>query len=237
MKNPIEEFFELIERKRSIVSKPDYVKELIGIMNSHNLNSIDDEPYGDFSDKENEIRGNLSYFYDYLIDLGGVEHFFEGPFEEKYIVFSYMSQVYFIDTIIGQGAVSILARASECRDGMDMTPSVVFPEEELVQYIIINKDLGMSPGKIAAQAGHVCTICAVKLGNTSAFKIWYNGSQKKIVLGAHQKDMEKLEADGYFSVRDLGLTEIPQNSLTAISLGIMTKEKAKTIVKRLQLLH
>ena len=47
--------------------------------------------------------------------------------------------------------------------------------------------------------------------------------------------LEKLEND-YYSLRDKGYTEIKQNSLTAVSLGIMTREQAEPIVKRLQLL-
>lgn len=122
--------------------------------------------------------------------------------------------------------------------------------EELIQYIIINKDLGMSPGKIAAQVGHVCTICAchylsfnsdnnwggdITL-NRENFNCWYQGEQKKIVLEAHEKDLKKLIDKGFFFVRDAGYTEIPANSLTAVSLGIMTREEAKPFVKRLQLL-
>lgn len=123
--------------------------------------------------------------------------------------------------------------------------------QELIQYIVVNKDLNMSPGKIAAQVGHVCTICACHYSGISSennwggdieinkehFSLWYNGEQKKIVLQAHQKDLEKLVAKGFFFVRDAGYTEIPANSLTAVSLGIMTREDAKPFVKRLQLLN
>lgn len=109
-------------------------------------------------------------------------------------------------------------------------------QNELIEYIIINKDLNMSPGKIAAQVGHVCTICAVEQRNTSNFSAWYLGEQKKIILEAHEKDLLKLEAAGYFAIRDLGYTEIPANSLTAVSLGIMTREQAHHIVKRFQTL-
>lgn len=114
---------------------------------------------------------------------------------------------------------------------------------ELVMYIIINKDLKMSPGKTAAQAAHACTNYLVNTMNgSSAFEKnrlseWYNDSQKKIVLGAHQKTMEKLEKDSRsFSIHDNGLTEIPSGSLTAICLGIHTKEEVSDITKRLQLL-
>lgn len=107
--------------------------------------------------------------------------------------------------------------------------------DELVQYIIVNKDLSMSAEKIAAQVGHVCTICAVEQVTNQNFVKWYSGSQKKIILQAHESVLRKLENE-YFSIRDIGLTEIEPNSLTAVSLGVMTREQAKPLVKRLQLL-
>ena len=123
--------------------------------------------------------------------------------------------------------------------------------EELIQYLVVNKDLGMSSGKIAAQVGHACTICTYKYltedtdlswgGNfqldKDKFLAWYKGEQKKIVLEGHQKDLEKLVENNFFFVRDAGYTEIPANSLTVVSLGIMTREEAKQYTKRLQLLR
>lgn len=95
----------------------------------------------------------------------------------------------------------------------------------------------MSPGKIAAQVGHVCTICAVHLHDDTAFKTWFTGEQKKIVLEVHEKDIRKLIDKGFqFYILDKGYTEIPAGSLTALSLGIMTREDALPIVKRFQTL-
>jgi PTH2 family peptidyl-tRNA hydrolase len=110
-------------------------------------------------------------------------------------------------------------------------------EEELIQYIIVNKDLEMSPGKIAAQVGHVCTICAVEDNLNPKFIQWFNINQKKVILHAHEKDILQLIYQGFgYYIHDLGLTEIPAGSLTALSLGIMTRLEAEPFVKRLQLL-
>ena len=112
-------------------------------------------------------------------------------------------------------------------------------KDELVQYIIINTDLKMSAGKVAAQVGHVCTICAYRSMTSDNhyvyenFIVWYYGNQKKIILQAHENVLEKLE-NQYYSIRDIGCNEIPPNSLTAISLGIMTRSEAEPIVKRLR---
>ena len=114
---------------------------------------------------------------------------------------------------------------------------------ELIMYIIINKDLKMSPGKTAAQASHSVTTYLVNVMNSdNAFEKnrlfeWYSDCQKKIVLGAHQNVMEILEKDDRcYAIHDKGLTEIPTGSLTAICLGIHTKDEVKDITKRLQLL-
>lgn len=109
-------------------------------------------------------------------------------------------------------------------------------ENELIQYIIVNEDLNMSVGKIAAQVGHACTICAVKEGSTDRFAQWYNSEQKKIVCRAHQNYLEGLERKGFYAVRDNGHTEVAPNSLTVVSLGIMSRKEALPYTKRLQLL-
>jgi peptidyl-tRNA hydrolase len=112
-------------------------------------------------------------------------------------------------------------------------------ENELIQYILVNKDLEMSKGKTGAQIGHACTICAVDLtkSNDSKFNEWFNNEQKKVVLGAHEKDIRKLIDLGFkYYVIDSGYTEIPAGSLTVLSLGIMTRKEAEQYTKRFQTL-
>lgn len=110
-------------------------------------------------------------------------------------------------------------------------------DNELIEYIIVNKDLEMSPGKIGAQVGHACTDCAVNECGKTLFDIWHSsGIQKKIVLGGHEKDLKKLVDKGvWYPIIDMGLTEIPANSLTCISLGVMTRKMAHPYIKRFQL--
>ena len=115
-----------------------------------------------------------------------------------------------------------------------------YNENELVQYYVVNKDLHMSPGKIAAQVAHVATIIAVseskKISNMQQFFTWYNNNQTKIILRGHQKDLEKLVTQGFYYIRDHGLTEIKPNSLTVVGLGVITRKEAKPYIKRLKLL-
>jgi peptidyl-tRNA hydrolase len=124
-----------------------------------------------------------------------------------------------------------------------MSNNKLHNDDELVQYFIVNKDLNMSIGKIAAQCSHVATIVAIKQYDSveedisKQFKKWYYDNQKKVVLQAHQKDLEKLVEKGFYYIRDNGLTEIQPNSLTCVSLGVMTRTEAKPYVKRLQLLR
>lgn len=114
--------------------------------------------------------------------------------------------------------------------------------EELVQYFVVNKDLikkyNMSAGKIAAQVGHVATICTYTcvLRQEKDFFDWYNQSQTKIILKAKQKELEKLIDEGFYYVKDNGRTEIPSGSLTVVGLPPMTREKAKKYVGKFQTL-
>lgn len=110
-------------------------------------------------------------------------------------------------------------------------------EDEIVQYYVVNKELNMSPGKIAAQVAHVATHIALACGDLIQFYSWLDKyNQKKIILKGKQKDLERLIGQGFYYVRDLGLTEIEEGSLTVVGLPPMYKSEAQKYVKRLQLL-
>ena len=114
--------------------------------------------------------------------------------------------------------------------------------DELVQYYIVNSELNMSTGKTATQVAHVATEITIDEANPCSNKValfykWYkNYNQKKIILRGKQKDLEKLVEKGFYFIKDIGLTEIPENSLTCVGLGTMWKSEAQIYVKRLQLL-
>lgn len=93
-------------------------------------------------------------------------------------------------------------------------------------YYIINSDLKMSKGKIAAQVSHV----AMQLGKV------YDVIGSAIVLKATEEELLRLlgrkEMIAY-SIRDAGLTEVPEGSLTCI--GFIEKSFTREITKELKL--
>lgn len=119
--------------------------------------------------------------------------------------------------------------------------------DELIMYILVNKDIPMSSGKTSAQVAH-CAINYMEqlfmygVYDYLTYRAWKMRGQKKIVLQASQSFLEELEKSNKFSklaIRDNGLTEIPPNSLTAICLGINTREnfyQELPKLKRLRLL-
>lgn len=110
---------------------------------------------------------------------------------------------------------------------------------ELVEYFIVNKDLiekyDMSPGKIAAQVGHVAEDIALAKQDDAIFQLWRAGDRKKVVLKAKEKELIKLIEKGAFFVRDLGYTEIPRNSLTVVGFPPADKAEMQNLIKRLRL--
>jgi len=110
-------------------------------------------------------------------------------------------------------------------------------EDELVEYFVVNSELNMSTGKVAAQVGHCATIIAVEKSNKrwDLFWQWYESDQKKIILRGKQKDLEKLIDAGFYYVRDIGCNEVKKGSLTCVGLPPMSKSESRKYVKRLQL--
>ena len=107
--------------------------------------------------------------------------------------------------------------------------------DELIQYYIINSELNMSPGKIAAQTAHGAVKTTEKYFHDEKHILWRNSDQKKIVLRGKQKDLEKLINNGFYPIYDNGLTEIPAGSLTVVVSPVDYKSNLKQYIKRLQL--
>lgn len=101
---------------------------------------------------------------------------------------------------------------------------------DYAMYILVNKELNMSPGKIASQVGHITEKLAIRIikslyedDSTESITLNFNFSKyiknghKKIILYASQKEMDKLKSDKNAEyIIDEGKTEIPPDSLTVV---------------------
>ena len=93
------------------------------------------------------------------------------------------------------------------------------------QAIVARTDLGMSPGKLAAQVAHA-SLSAYERADAQAVREWKAGGQKKVVLKAPDERTlferkEEADAAGLPSsiVRDAGHTQLEPGTVTALAVG------------------
>ena len=94
--------------------------------------------------------------------------------------------------------------------------------------VVVRTDLGISKGKMAAQAAHAAVNCALKSkkSDSSNFKKWFDEGQKKVVVkGQNESTLRDLQQHarevGLVSslVTDAGLTEVPAGTVTCLGIG------------------
>lgn len=98
-------------------------------------------------------------------------------------------------------------------------------------YIFVNKGLGMSTGKAAAQAAHAA-VEAYRVSSREMLAHWYVGLHyKKLVMEAldatHLMTIERYLNDRGFKTRliiDEGMTEIPAHTATALGVEVVDKD-------------
>ena len=119
-----------------------------------------------------------------------------------------------------------------------------------VMYIIVNNDLKMGKGKIAAQCCHAaCQIVKIlenRKNSDTIYSQWNTFGQAKIVLKATEEQLMNILSEfshkkpnneiWCISIRDMGLTQIPENSLTVIAFRPIDKKNTPDIIKQLKLL-
>lgn len=127
--------------------------------------------------------------------------------------------------------------------------------DPVVMYIVINKELNMSNGKIFAQLGHLYFGLFNNLRDLASFPPidhpyresylkWLNTGTTKVVLQANSEQINKLVNDikngldccklGVYVI-DEGRTEVPENSITIVGFRPIEKSMAHPIIKELKL--
>jgi PTH2 family peptidyl-tRNA hydrolase len=118
----------------------------------------------------------------------------------------------------------------------------------LKQVFIINKDLEMGKGKIAAQVAHGEVFYMLYLdkpyssGHTEFAEWIKDGVMKKIVLKASEDVMTAISQSlnkqriWYYAVYDLGLTQVAKGSLTCIVVEPLEEEQTQELFGNLKLL-
>lgn len=113
-------------------------------------------------------------------------------------------------------------------------------------YLIVNNNLGMGKGKIAAQVAHgACHVTRILHGQgNTAYNNWLFQGEAKIVLKATQEELEQIfekyqNRNNNFwcvSVHDAGHTQIPVGSLTVLAFCPIQKSKVPADISAMKLL-
>lgn len=111
-------------------------------------------------------------------------------------------------------------------------------------YMIINGDLNMSTGKIAAQIGHAAHNIIEKYYNKTYsqqildnYEMWYQNNQRIVILSGKEKKLLQIikKYQDCCVIKDAGYTEVPVNALTVVAINPIERGSCN-IIKRLRCL-
>ena len=112
--------------------------------------------------------------------------------------------------------------------------------EKTYLYLLVNKSLKLSPGKVASQVGHAVEKICKHCQKWNIYKSYLSNGSPKIVLSVpnEEKFVEILDqTKNIFKVYiiDEGLTQCPKNSVTVVGFEPLLESKVPLILKKLSL--
>lgn len=235
------------ESKRiKIVHSKKYLDWLVDFTEYQQNNAWDDEAilYSPLtSNYDKKYASLLSTFQNELKKMAQ-EQFVLSLDTHKYEYFKYHFKLRgnYYETVLldGNGAVSTIKKINTPTDTFIYVDEKIPPEKkkerELVEFILINKDLDITSSQYSVHIAHSCTKAALGEYNKEEFKIWNKDgtNQKIIILKTSEEELEKLKDDFYPSF-DSGHNNIKENTLISISLGILSRQQAKQYTQNCEL--
>ena len=89
-------------------------------------------------------------------------------------------------------------------------------------YCVLNSSVSMGKGKMCGQIGHAVSELVRKLEKnpTSEYKLWLTSGETKVILKAPEEELLQLLKNHpriTIHVRDLGKTQVKENTLTVVA--------------------
>ena len=118
-------------------------------------------------------------------------------------------------------------------------------DQALKMVFVINHELKMGKGKIAAQVGHAAVKATLQSGELrpELLDAWLSTGQKKVCVKADDvRQLEQIEQQAKHhqiltsKIHDAGHTQIPAGSYTVLALGPDEEEKLDALTGELKLL-
>ena len=118
-------------------------------------------------------------------------------------------------------------------------------KENLKQVIVVRTDLGMSPGKLAAQVAHgaVGALIMAENSNPELARIWLRQGQKKVVVGVKSEaELDRVAQQAgqmgivFEKISDAGRTELAPGTATCVGIGPDVEREIDKITGSLSLL-
>lgn len=118
-------------------------------------------------------------------------------------------------------------------------------DQPLKMVFVINHELKMGKGKIAAQVGHAAVKATLQSGELrpELLDAWLSTGQKKVCVKADDvRQLEQIEQQAKHhqiltsKIYDAGHTQIPAGSYTVLALGPDEEEKLDALTGELKLL-
>ena len=118
-------------------------------------------------------------------------------------------------------------------------------DQPLKMVFVINHELKMGKGKIAAQVGHAAVKATLLSGELrpELLDAWLSTGQKKVCVKADDvRQLEQIEQQAKHhqiltsKIHDAGHTQIPAGSYTVLALGPDEEEKLDALTGELKLL-